>query len=141
MWDVLEHTEDDFLALERVRDALNPGGVLILTVPAYPWLWSSHDTLHHHFRRYNRDGLCEKLCRTGFALNYMSHFNAYLLPLAILERLAARAFRRPLGLNPPPTPLNEFLYTVFRFECGRLVRRNPPRYPLGLSILGIARKQ
>ena len=52
--DVLEHVPDDLASLRAIHRRLKPGGTLLLTVPANPWMWSAHDAAHHHFRRYTR---------------------------------------------------------------------------------------
>jgi len=55
--DVIEHLEDDLAALRELRRTVAPGGALLVTVPAYQWLWSGHDEINHHFRRYTRNSL------------------------------------------------------------------------------------
>jgi SAM-dependent methyltransferase len=57
MLDVLEHVDDDLGSLRAVAERLAPGGRLVLTVPAYRFLWSRHDEFHHHKRRYRKDAL------------------------------------------------------------------------------------
>ena len=52
--DVIEHLEDDLAALRELRRTVAPGGALLVTVPAYQWLWSGHDEINHHHRRYTR---------------------------------------------------------------------------------------
>jgi len=53
-FDVVEHLEDDDKALRGICERLAPGGVFVCTVPAFPFLWSGHDEVHHHYRRYTR---------------------------------------------------------------------------------------
>src|SRR4029077_8814452 len=55
--DVIEHLEDDVGALRELRRVVAPGGCLLATVPAYQWLWSGHDEVNHHHRRYTRASL------------------------------------------------------------------------------------
>ena len=55
--DVLEHVPDDLASLRAIHRRLKPGGALLLTVPANPWMWSAHDAAHHHFRRYTKKQL------------------------------------------------------------------------------------
>ena len=93
--DVLEHIEDDNLALARVGMLLKPGGQVLLTVPAYQWLWSSHDTAHHHYRRYTASLLRRKAIRSGFAVERVGYFNTLLFPVIALVRLIGKVLIRP----------------------------------------------
>jgi SAM-dependent methyltransferase len=93
-FDVLEHVEEDELALAGMRRALRPGGGLVLLVPQHPRLWSDMDTVAHHVRRYTRRGLAEKVGRAGFEVLEATSFVSALLPAMMLSRLARRAFRR-----------------------------------------------
>jgi SAM-dependent methyltransferase len=118
MFDVLEHIADDRAALVAVRKLLKPNGRLVLTVPAYRWLWSSHDTQLHHHRRYTRAGLRRLAGETGFICNRISYFNTLLLPLLILTRLANALFkgRSAIGTAVPAPPLNALLRKIFGSE-------------------------
>lgn len=90
MLDVLEHVQADGAALERVLGLLKPGGSLLITVPAYQWLWSAHDEGHGHFRRYTA-GTLRTLARTaGFEWVRGGYFNTLLFPLIALARGAQR---------------------------------------------------
>lgn len=138
--DVLEHLDDDRLALEVLRSLLRSGGVLLLTVPAFAFLWSDHDRSHHHRRRYRRGALVEVLHAVHFSVEYSSYFNTWLFPLIA----AIRTSKSLLGLHSPygdlhmPSPIvNAVLYRLFRSERQVLSRS---RLPLGVSIIAIARK-
>src|SRR5213078_89565 len=63
--DVLEHLEDDRAALAELRRVVAPGGSLLVTVPAYQWLWSGHDVINHHCRRYTRRSMQRAAERSG----------------------------------------------------------------------------
>jgi SAM-dependent methyltransferase len=52
--DVIEHVPDDKASLAAIMTRLKPGGALLLTVPANPWMWTAHDVAHHHHRRYRK---------------------------------------------------------------------------------------
>jgi 2-polyprenyl-3-methyl-5-hydroxy-6-metoxy-1,4-benzoquinol methylase len=78
--DVLEHLEDDVAGLRTLATLLVPGGQLIVTVPAYEWLWSGEDIISQHRRRYTRRGLLGACRAAGFEVLYASHFNLGLLP-------------------------------------------------------------
>lgn len=135
MFDVLEHIEDDAGALCALRERLKPQGRLILSVPAYPWLWSAHDEAHHHFRRYTRAMLGEAAHAAGFLIEADSPFNSLLLPPIVLVRLlkgAAGAGGSDDAM--PPRALNRLLRAVFSAEA-KLVGR--VRAPVGASIWAV----
>jgi SAM-dependent methyltransferase len=140
--DVLEHTPDDRLALRELRRVCRPGGFLLLTVPALPRLWSIHDELNHHYRRYTRRSLTAAATDSDWGLARMTSFNSLLLPAAAVVRVG----RRRLGLEQAdnndlevgPKWLNDSLEQPLRFESGWL--RQGGTLPLGLSLLGVLRK-
>jgi SAM-dependent methyltransferase len=134
LFDVLEHIENDDLAVSIIRqDLLQPGGRLILTVPAHSWLWSRHDELNRHYRRYSSRGLEALLRRAGFQEIRSSHFMCLLFPLAIVDRISSR-FRSSPGTHiaVPRQPFNGLLRSVFAMES-RIVSRI--RLPFGLSLV------
>ena len=65
--DVVEHIEDDVAALSAMADCLAPGGKILITVPAHPWMWSAHDTVNHHHRRYSKRALDAAIRRAGLS--------------------------------------------------------------------------
>jgi ubiquinone/menaquinone biosynthesis C-methylase UbiE len=88
--DVIEHLDDD-AALADYRRVLRPGGKLLLTVPAYQWLWSDHDVWAAHLRRYSRRTLVDAVERCGFQPRRVTYFNSFLVPpAAVLRRTPAR---------------------------------------------------
>src|ERR1039458_9688407 len=84
--DVIEHLEDDLGALKELRRVVAPGGRLLVTVPAYQWLWSGHDEINHHHRRYTRRSLLAVAQQAGWECARTTYFNSLLLPVAILLR-------------------------------------------------------
>ncbi|HMD51218.1 MAG TPA: class I SAM-dependent methyltransferase, partial [Solirubrobacteraceae bacterium] len=88
--DVIEHLEDDFGALRELRRTVTPGGALLVTVPAYQWLWSGHDVINHHYRRYTRRSLQRVAERAGWRQVRTTYFNSLLLPVAIVLRVLDR---------------------------------------------------
>jgi SAM-dependent methyltransferase len=77
---VLEHVRDDLLALANMRERVNPGGKLVILVPAYPWLFNSMDKAVGHFRRYRQDELESRLAAAGWEVQRMFRFNAAGVP-------------------------------------------------------------
>ena len=55
-FDVIEHIDDDRAGIASIATKLKPGGKFIMTVPAHPWMWSAHDVVNHHKRRYSKRG-------------------------------------------------------------------------------------
>ena len=84
--DVLEHIADDVEALTRIHSALRPGGKLILSVPAHPFLWGPHDIVNEHERRYRRHELRDKLTTTGFEIHRFSYWNMFGFPVICLQK-------------------------------------------------------
>jgi SAM-dependent methyltransferase len=130
--DVLEHTPDDVSVLKELHRVTRPGGHVLLTVPAYPGLWSAHDELNHHFRRYLRRDLSSVARRAGLLLERDTHFNAVLLPPAAVVRLAARRRKTRSDLTLSPRALDPLLELPLRFEAALL--RHGLTLPFGLSV-------
>ena len=139
--DVIEHLEDDVGALRELRRVVAPGGALLATVPAYQWLWSGHDEINHHYRRYTRRSLARAGTSAGWHEVRTTYFNSLLLPIAILLRVLERFSRRPtessLDLWVPPEPLNWMLERPMLLEAGLIGRGG--RIPAGLSLLTVFR--
>ena len=78
MLDVLEHIEEDIKSLQKINELLFDGGKLLITVPAYNFLWNNHDEQCHHKRRYTRKELKVKAKNAGFKIIYSTYFNTFL---------------------------------------------------------------
>jgi SAM-dependent methyltransferase len=139
--DVIEHLEDDLAALRELRRIVAPGGALLITVPAYPWLWSGHDEINHHHRRYTRRSLQRVAEQAGWAQVRTTYFNSLLLPVAILlrvlDRLSTKTTESSLDLWVPPEPLNWLLERPLALEAALIARGG--RIPAGLSLLAVFR--
>jgi SAM-dependent methyltransferase len=137
--DVIEHLQDDLGALRELRRVVAPGGRLLVTVPAYQWLWSGHDVINHHRRRYTRSSLLGVAERAGWECRRTTYFNSLLLPVAImlrvLERLSPRTTESSLDLWTPPEPLNWLLEQPLALEAALLGRGG--QIPVGLSLLAV----
>ena len=133
--DVLEHVEEDEASLSALGARLTPNGRLLLTVPAAPWLWSEHDVLHHHKRRYTHDGLLKVVAAAGLQVEASGHFNSLLFPLAVAQRFAHQLLRRDTPLDARPSPLvNAALQRIFAAERHLLGRFS---LPMGLSLYAV----
>lgn len=145
-FDVLEHLDDDVAALRGAADNLVSGGLVLATVPAYPWLWSTHDTSHHHRRRYTTSTLRAAFTAAGLepVEPGFGYFNTRLFPLAVATRLWDRVRgRSPDGelLPVPPEPINGALRRVFVSERTRLAGPKPRPFRFGLSVVAVGRKK
>jgi SAM-dependent methyltransferase len=139
LFDVLEHIEADQAALERIAALLKDDGRLVLTVPAHQWLFGTHDKFLHHFRRYSKRNLIERLTTAGFFQQKVSYFNFLLFPLVIFARFIdlLKKSEESMGYSKPSAPINSILYGVFQAEKWLL-----PNFglPFGASIISISSK-
>lgn len=134
--DSLEHIAADEAALVAARNLLAPGGRILITVPAHPWLWSAHDIFLHHQRRYRRQGLHVLCERAGFAITRISYFNFFLFPLAVIARWKDKILKSKVatGADIPIAPVNTLFKTIFAAERFCLTRFS---LPAGVSLLAI----
>ena len=135
-FDVIEHIDDDNAAVASIEARLKPGGRFIMTVPAHQWMWSAHDVVNHHKRRYSKRALRRLIEGSPLKLERIGYFNSLLFPLAIADRLASKLRgKEDADLKLPPAPLNAALERVFAAER-HLVGRLP--LPPGLSLFAVA---
>lgn len=134
--DVVEHIDDDVGALAAMRDCLAPGGKILIAVPAHQWMWSAHDVVNHHKRRYSKRSLRAAIGKAGLVPTRFGYFNSLLFPLAAAARVAGRLTGRDdSDDSPPPAPVNALFETIFGLER-HLVGRVP--MPPGVSIITLA---
>jgi len=136
--DVLEHLDDEAAALSAARRALTAEGWLIVTVPAFAWLWSAHDRTLGHKRRYTAARLARVVEAAGFRVVRRTYFNTLLFPGVALVRSLMRG--RGAGahdLHRSRPALNRFLGWCFGLERHVVPR---VRLPFGSSVLLIARR-
>ncbi|MDX6685112.1 MAG: hypothetical protein QOF26_3080 [Baekduia sp.] len=138
--DVVEHTPDDRATLAELRRVTRPGGLMVVTVPAYQALWSWHDEANLHFRRYDSASLRAAAREAGWDLVGDTHFNSLLLGPAAAVRVLQRRRRghAQSDLDLTPGRLNGMLELPLRLESGLL--GSGTRLPAGLSLLAVLRR-
>jgi len=135
-FDVIEHVDDDRAALASIATKLKPGGTFLMTVPAHQWMWTAHDTVNHHKRRYSKRNLKQLIETSPLKLDRLGYFNSLLFPLAVAERTASKLRGKDdADVKLPVAPLNAALETIFAAER-YLVGRLP--LPPGLSLFAVA---
>jgi len=136
--DVLEHVPDDRGSLAAIFTRLKPGGALLLTVPANPWMWSAHDVAHHHHRRYRKSEIAALAHAAGYEIDLLSPFNMMLFPLIAAVRLINKTRGHDSADDAlPAKPVNRMLDTMFGAEAG-LIGRLP--FPFGVSLVAVLRR-
>jgi SAM-dependent methyltransferase len=150
MFDVLEHLPDDYSVLQEIYAMMAPGGLLFLTVPAYPSLWSYFDEASHHARRYLLVDLKNKLLKTGFQLEQISYYMMSILPLVWAERkirgknssesVDSEQSAQDLTINELKIipGINAILAWILERETWWLKKKN--NIPAGTSLMALARK-
>ncbi|MDD3012420.1 MAG: class I SAM-dependent methyltransferase [Candidatus Gastranaerophilales bacterium] len=137
--DVLEHIDNDKDALIALKSKLKPEGYLLITVPAFNFLWSSHDESHHHKRRYKLGELNKILLNCGFEKRYCSYYNFILFPLIVCIR-----FIKKLGLLSKEDDLNaaskivNYILTLIMSSESHLLKFF--QLPFGVSIISVYQK-
>lgn len=133
--DVLEHVDADRAGLESIAAKLAPEGRILVTVPAYQWMWSAHDVAHHHKRRYSRRGLRQVVEAAGLRAERIGYFNSLLFPLAAAARIGGKIVGKTESDDKmPPALLNLIFGAVFGLER-HLVGRVP--FPAGVSLFAL----
>jgi SAM-dependent methyltransferase len=138
--DVLEHIDDQLAILKSTQNYLTQNGRILLTVPAFEFLWSPHDDFVHHVRRYTKNSLKKTLEEAGYKVERISYFNSILFPLALIQRLGMRLMKKKLSthLSTPPTVINWLFTVIFAQEAWILKHTN---LPVGLSIIAVVSKK
>lgn len=137
VFDVIEHVDDDVLSLTRLSSKLKPDGRLIVTVPAFNFLWSHHDDENHHKRRYRKKDLQNLADSANLSLDYVSYFNLWLFPPVAAVRLFRKVIRYEepwQDMRQPGAALNRLLKMIFaseRYFAGRYT------LPFGISLMAV----
>jgi len=137
-FDVLEHIESDETALQSWWQAIKPDGQLMITVPAYQWLWSAHDQALHHYRRYSVGELKAKLRKAGFAIQFISPFFWFTFPVVVLVRWFTKGTKPKTSYISTTSRMDKSLINFSRIEADYLVSGG--HFPWGSSILVIGKK-
>jgi len=139
--DVLEHIRDDVKTMKKVRELLKPGGLFFVAVPAYKFLWSTHDEALHHLRRYHSLEINQKLKDSGFKILKSTHFVAALFfPIALVRLLnnfiRRRAYPKTHYL-PLPKIINDLFTKILQIES-KVIEN--VYLPVGTTLVVVAKK-
>jgi trans-aconitate methyltransferase len=138
--DVVEHVEDDRGSMDTAMRLLKAGGIVVVTVPANPWLYSEYDVRLHHVRRYSKKQFQTLMKGTGGEIKLLSYFNTLLFSPAVAVRLLGKVMpkRDPMrALEVPRKAVNEVLATTMMSEAMALGRLP---LPFGLSLVAVIKK-
>jgi len=139
MLDMLEHVKDDALCLAEARRVVHPGGLAVVSVPAYPFLFSAWDEYNRHFRRYTASSLKRLLLESGWKIERLTYWNAVSVPPAVLLRLKDKLIKatlREVEFPRVPQFINAVLTAYGCVETAWIDRFN---LPFGLSVIAVAR--
>ena len=139
--DVLEHLDEDVLALKNIHGLLADKGGAIITVPQHPFLWSPADEYAHHVRRYTRKELLSKAAEAGFKVDRTTSFVTSLFPLMVASRLFDRILKRPYDFEKE-LAVGRFTNFLFRniLSLERGLIRLGFSFPFGGSLMLVLRK-
>ena len=137
--DIVEHVDDDVLALSEIARVLAPGGHALIAVPAFSSLWGQQDEVSHHKRRYRRRQLEELVLASGLRPARLFYFNYLLFAPIWLARRTIRLLRLSLDselqINRPL--LNRLLTLIFALDVQTAHRLH---VPFGVSLFCLAEK-
>lgn len=137
--DTIEHVKNDSAAIREIARVLKPGGVFIMNVPAFKWLWGPHDVALMHQRRYTARQVSNLLRSQGFHLTKLSYSVFLLFPVVVLMRMFERRKRGPAEVRLPAVSelWNDRLIRLMETE-GKLLKSSS--LPWGSSVVAVARK-
>ncbi len=138
-FDVLEHIMDDRGTLQALHAMLANKGYLLITVPAYQWMYGQEDIRLHHFRRYGKSEVAKKFSDAGYSVLKLTSINMFLFPVVVITRFMENFTKRSLinAHSIPGLGLNDLLRAIFSSEKSLIRFFN---LPFGVSILCLAKK-
>ena len=131
--DVIEHVDDDYKAMRYINRSLKPGGRVIITVPAFEFLWGKDDDMLEHKRRYTKKQVRRMLLLTGFKINFINYWDTLPFPIAIIYKLINKE-QSVIKFNKL---INFLAYAGWRLDS-KIIQHVP--VPLGVSIVAVATK-
>lgn len=146
-FDVIEHIEDHEKAVDEIFRVLKPKAKYFITVPAFQTLWSNHDVINHHYRRYKKNNLNKLITKSRLKIEYTSYFNFWLfIPISvtrfILNALPRKKDKHSSGsdneIMKSSKIANTILYSVFHSE--KYLLNFNVKFPFGVSIMSIGHK-
>lgn len=142
-FDVIEHVDDAIGSLRSMKERLPFDGQIVVTVPAFQFLWSHHDDVNFHKRRYGRMQLVSHLSSAGLKVTFASYYNTLLFPAVaaarVLEKLMPSRFtpKREADLEETKQPVNAVLTQLFGSESLAVGRTS---LPFGVSLIAVAQR-
>jgi len=140
MFDALEHIEDDFLVVKELSRIIKKTGMIVITVPAYQFLWSDHDVTVSHYRRYNSKSISDVVTKGGLSIFRMSYFITIpFVPIALFRLFSKLKTKKPksdLAVVRFPKIIDKIFRNILFFESKLLQKID---LPFGLSIICVAK--
>ncbi len=138
--DIIEHVEEDGLALKEIDRVLKPGSSVIITVPAFNLLWGIQDDIVHHKRRYTKKYLFKKISETKLSCQESFYFNFFLFLPILIARTILKVFKKHISIEESQINnnfINKFLKIIFTLDIylARFIK-----VPFGVSLLAVAKK-
>ena len=137
--DVIEHIENENQFLDEIKRLIcnfHREGKIVITVPAYQWLFTYHDTINEHYRRYSLKRLKKLLLDNGFEIEKITYFNFFLFPPFMIVRLIHKIFNIKKVESEKVGIFNNILYKIFSLEKYILRKFN---LPFGSSVLALCK--
>ncbi|GBD27608.1 putative S-adenosylmethionine-dependent methyltransferase [bacterium HR30] len=142
-FDLIEHIDDDKACVAEMARVVRPGGFILVTVPAFPWMWGRQDVINHHKRRYRAREFADLFHAAQLQIHRLTYLNTFLFPVIAAVRLARRIVPEKNGelvsdfSMTKPGRINQWLGKLFSLEAPLIARVN---LPVGVSLLCLAQR-